>query len=447
MNPTAVDYNNINPKRGLTVKNYTKAATMAKGATMAKAATMAKDTTMTDPTIQPATQLATHVVNMADPAVSPTVSPATMVAPTIRPPTIRSPTIAAKKQVQAEPEVDLNTVIMAGSQDFVNKCIDAFLEKRAKKEGGTMSGSFGTVERIVINNTPYFAKYIDTKVVNKRLDLATKNVMDEIDTAIYLTKKIPKYASNLAGGLITITHDEKHVIGFMVFEAPNGMNLEEFIKRYPPNNHKYARGYEFMYCLVKRAQVALNKLGFVHRDIKPANIYVIVDNNGQPINCKLIDFGLTVKEGYGGNLGGSPFWMPPNLRRYMDTGDLRGYKASHTHNDFSTSTIWSSDFMQGNRPEPYCGLGDARPERKVVSEAEARRIAAAQVAEALQPAQARDPRALIMKMATEAEAKRLAAAQAAPKKKWWMPWARKGGKRQTKKHRANKKSKSTRRRF
>ena len=335
---------------------------------------------------------------------------ATMAAPT-------APAATAARMQELEPED--NMVIMAGTQDFLFKCTDAFLEKIDNNVGSAMSGSFGTVERIIIDDIPYYAKFIDNKVADKRLDIATKTVMDEINVAIYLTQKIPNYASNLVAAYITIPPDERRVMGFMVFEAPNGMNLEEFIRRYPPNNNKYARAYDTMYCLVKRAQVALNKLGYVHRDIKPANIYVILDDNsGQPINCKLIDFGLTVKEGYGGNIGGSPFWMPANVRKYMDSGDLTGYKASHTHNDYSTSKIWSSDFKQGNRPEPNCGLG----------------------------AKAEDPRALIRKMAREAEAKRLEAAAAAevkPKKKWWQL---RGGKSKTKKHRANKKSKSTRRR-
>ena len=221
-----------------------------------------------------------------------------------------------------------------------------------------MRGSYGTVYKITVEGEDYFIKKINFAAKDGDL---TSIIKDEIETAIMLTKAIPEYVSNIKGARCS-NIPSSH--GYLIYEAPPGMNLREYITMRPPTAANVDL-YNTLYIMIKRAQQAVNSQGYVHQDIKPENIYVIVDPTGNPVRCKLIDFGLTRPIGHRWTGQGTPDYMPANMidkirdrkagRKYLPTN-----KSVVRHNDASVDIIWRRNF---GRPDPPPHVGGSKRRR------------------------------------------------------------------------------------
>lgn len=255
-----------------------------------------------------------------------------------------------------------------GNIDFITLAIFSLERPETVFIGG---GAFGKTYRIKYTSNYYYVKSI---LIEKRKFffpedyISAINIVErEITINIDVTNKIPQHVSNIKAGYISV--NDTGAQAYLIFEAPEGMVLSALIEILPPqiNNYKYLR----LYCMIKRAQNALNTLGYVHRDIKPDNIYVLTEgdikNHGKILGCKLIDFGLTKKIGEVENLAGSPLYMPPDmifndaarkeLKIPFSTRLYRG-PVIKRRNDYSVDVIWKKIFRMGNAPVPDCESAD-----------------------------------------------------------------------------------------
>ena len=212
------------------------------------------------------------------------------------------------------------TGAIAGPQYFGNKeriddCIQAFEDSSPSQ----MKGSYGEVRRIEINRTPYFVKRVLVKLPKKPDEKSIHKyktgqvlIESEIKIAAHLTSKIPDSVSNLRGAYMYLLDEIS--VGYLIYEAPQGMNLRQYIIQNPPNpaDKKQNKIYEKLYCSLKKAQTEVNRLGFVHSDINPNNVYVVLEAGQEP-KCKLIDFGLTRKAGIRFSARGTLGYVPPEM--------------------------------------------------------------------------------------------------------------------------------------
>ena len=233
-----------------------------------------------------------------------------------------------------------------GDRAFINSCMDAFKVNLLQGIKGK-SGSFGTTLNVVVGTERFFVK----RIINTPYSFLKK----EIDFAVYLTSVIPNYVSNLKGAYI----DKSVPVAFLIYEGPEGMVLNEFIERNPPNPvvQKKNEIYSKLYCLIVAAKDAMKRSGIVHRDIKPANMYIVTDRLGNPLTCKLFDFGLSDRIGDPFIPQGSPRYTPIEMRNAINRPHtVRAYSGtvSSFHNDYSVDVIWDLDFKMAGRPKPSC---------------------------------------------------------------------------------------------
>lgn len=246
-----------------------------------------------------------------------------------------------------------------GDSEFVKKCIEAYFADA----GVHASGSYGTVKVVSVKNTRYFVKrmYVESRATDTMKDAiyyiySRHNVVEnEIKVAFELTEKIPQYVSNIKGAQIIMSPNQTEqgvfpIEAFLIFEGPTGMNLHQYLKVRPPR--MYSELYDTVYCMVKNAQVALNNAGYVHRDIKPDNIYVLLDEIGNPIGCKLIDFGFTVKKGSVVPRVGTPQYTPKHISNHL----WHPLEVSTSQNDYSSDVIWTRDFKKDPASKPACSI-------------------------------------------------------------------------------------------
>jgi hypothetical protein len=258
-----------------------------------------------------------------------------------------------------------------GNRDFITLSIFALGRPETTFAG---SGAFGKTYRIKVDGNYYYIKSVLFEKANfsdpLRFQHEVRTLEREIVTNIDITNNttMRNYVSSIKGAYLS--KSDTVVQAYLIFEAPNGIVLSDLIKIFPPeiNNYKYTR----LYCMIKRAQNALNTLGYVHSDIKPANIYVLIEGGdirrgGKIIGCKLIDLGLTKKIGAEFLGAGSPRYMPHDMilenSKRVNMGiswfksKYRG-KITPRHNDYSVDVIWKEDFRMGDDPLPDCGSAD-----------------------------------------------------------------------------------------
>ena len=246
-----------------------------------------------------------------------------------------------------------------GDEELVDKCIEAF----AQDASVHARGSYGSVKKVIVDGIPYFVKrmYEETEpgdkmqVAIRRIYAKHAFVENEIKVALDLTEKIPEYVSNIKAAEITLSPNPVgkgvfYIDAFLIFEAPSGMNLHQYLKVRPPRMHNEL--YDTVYCMVKNAQVALNNAGYVHRDIKPDNIYVLLDEMDNPTACKLIDFGFTVKKGSVVPRVGTPTYTPKHISNHL----WHPLEVSTSQNDYSSDVIWTRDFKRDPASKPKCSL-------------------------------------------------------------------------------------------
>ena len=234
-----------------------------------------------------------------------------------------------------------------GSKDLVSSAIKEY--NTCEEKGDTcMKGSYGSVHKVSVGTKEYYVKYLyfSENLVKKKL-----NIYNEISTAIHLTKRIPTYVSNLMASIIF--EKESSVSAYLIFEAPPGITLLEYLKYNNPSEKKNIQKYKSIYCSLKAAQEAIHRAGFVHRDIKPANIFVVHERSGI-YKCKLIDFGFTVPIGTEGATAGTLNYMPKSLHTSRTT------RAKKSHNDYSVKTIWNENFLFKESP-PDCSAASGPP--------------------------------------------------------------------------------------
>jgi hypothetical protein len=258
-----------------------------------------------------------------------------------------------------------------GNRDFITLSIFALERPETTFVG---KGTYGKTYRIKRYGNYFYVKsvlierkgrYIDPARFRRTFDALEREILTNIElTNTSITRD---YVSNIKGAYLS--RSETAVQAYLIFEAPNGLVLSELIKILPPeiNRYKYSR----LYCMIKRAQNALNTLGYVHSDIKPANIYVLIEGDilrgGRILGCKLIDFGLTKTIGDAFFGDGTPFYTPHDMILDNPTRTRMGipfltpkYRGTVTtrHNDYSVDVIWKEDFRMGDDPTPYCGSAD-----------------------------------------------------------------------------------------
>lgn len=235
-----------------------------------------------------------------------------------------------------------------GSKDLIKAAIEKYNECEVK--GDTcMKGAFGSVHKISVGTKEYYVKYL---YFNKRLLQKTQDIYNEIATAIHLTKRIPTYVSNLMASILF--ENTSFVSAYLIFEAPPGITLSEFLKSNSPLDKKNIPKYKSIYCSLKAAEEAIHTAGFVHRDIKPANIFVVHERSGI-FKCKLIDFGLTAPIDKDAYVAGTLQYMPTSLHSKI----ISRVKKSQNH--YSVETIWNKDFLFKDSPPPDCSAASGPP--------------------------------------------------------------------------------------
>jgi len=243
--------------------------------------------------------------------------------------------------------VTKQTQILHGPKELINSAIDEY--NKCDLKGKTcMKGAFGSVYKVSVDTKEYYVKYL---YFNTKISFNKLNIYNEIGIAIQLTRSIPEYVSKLEASIVF--EKEHEVSAYLIYEAPPGITLLEYLKNNNPTEKKNIPKYKSIYCSLKEAQEAINKAGYVHRDIKPSNIFVVHERSGI-YRCKLIDFGLTTPIGTEGFTAGTKAYMPQSLRGKMMS------RAKKSHNDHSVRTIWSVDFLFKDDP-PNCLVAPGLP--------------------------------------------------------------------------------------
>ena len=240
-----------------------------------------------------------------------------------------------------------DTHTLYGPKELVGLAIEEYTKCQVNGES-CMKGSFGSVHKVSVGPKEYYVKYMHfADNIRKR----KINIYNEIGTAIQLTRSIPMYVSNLMGS--SIIEKESDISAYLVFEAPPGISLLEFLKSNSPLDKKNIAKYKSIYCSLHAAKEAIHSAGFVHRDIKPANIFVVHERSGI-YKCKLIDFGLTVPIGKEAATAGTPGYVSNSHFT------VKRRTAKKSHNDYSVKTIWKNDFLF-KEPPPDCSAASGPP--------------------------------------------------------------------------------------
>ncbi|HZT34509.1 MAG TPA: serine/threonine-protein kinase, partial [Nitrososphaera sp.] len=106
---------------------------------------------------------------------------------------------------------------------------------------------------------------------------------------------------------------------YIVMEYIEGMSLSEFVKKFGPADLPVA-----LKILIDIASGLryVHEHGVLHRDLKPSNVMLILDKETQPVQAKIVDFGIAKPAESGssqqsltksGAILGSPSYMPPEM--------------------------------------------------------------------------------------------------------------------------------------
>jgi len=106
--------------------------------------------------------------------------------------------------------------------------------------------------------------------------------------------------------------DDRHF--FIIMEYLKGMDLCDFIRKYPTF---FMNNPQFFWIVVEsilRGLAYLHSIGIAHMDIKPENVFLLLDNQGKIIGVKLIDLGLSIKVNDTTKyFRGTPTYMAPDF--------------------------------------------------------------------------------------------------------------------------------------
>ena len=133
-----------------------------------------------------------------------------------------------------------------GSKELVSSAIEEY--NTCEKNGAKcMKGTYGSVHKVSVGAKEYYVKYLyfSENLLKKKL-----NIYNEIATAIHLTKRIPTYVSNLMAS--SIIEKESSVSAYLIFEAPPGIILLEYLKYNNPSEKKNIQKYKSIYCSLKQ---------------------------------------------------------------------------------------------------------------------------------------------------------------------------------------------------
>jgi hypothetical protein len=242
--------------------------------------------------------------------------------------------------------------------DFIDACIAAW-RKKALTEKGT-SGSHGTVHEIAVNDERYFVKGIQ-KTSNEEVKNSMEN---EIEINQELTELLGDYVSKLKGAKIAYNDNNGYLEGFLIYEYLDGVDLFDYIqvlKHSSITNLLTTHLATRLYCSIKKAQVALNELGYIHRDIKPENIFVVLDDKDRFVKCILLDLDTLLTIGQPNNSGaGTNEYMPNDKNaRWLSWKKM----STKNRDSYALDIIWTRDFEQ-NGPPPACLVGGAKTKKK-----------------------------------------------------------------------------------
>ena len=241
---------------------------------------------------------------------------------------------------------------------FINECIGEW-RKKALTEKGT-SGSHGTVHEIAANGERYFVKGIQK--ANK--EEIKNSIENEIEINQELTELLGDYVSKLKGAKIAYNEDNGYLEGFLIYEYLDGVDLFDYIQVLKHSSTTSLLTTELatrLYCSIKKAQVALNDLGYIHRDIKPENIFVVLDNKDRFVKCILLDLDTLLTIGQPNNSGaGTNEYMPNDKNaRWLSWKKM----STKNRDSYALDVIWSKDFEQTG-PPPSCLVGGSKKKTK-----------------------------------------------------------------------------------
>ena len=114
-------------------------------------------------------------------------------------------------------------------------------------------------------------------------------------------------------------------IAALVVEYVEGMSLAECINKEPVDAVQFNAIKRIFIQLLNGLQFVHDN-GIIHRDIKPDNILITLDNNGLPLQAKLLDFGIAkLLAGDGDDKAkvGTPHYMSPEQILSPSTVDIR----------------------------------------------------------------------------------------------------------------------------
>lgn len=240
-----------------------------------------------------------------------------------------------------------------GDPEFIRACTVEWRRKDAEKQT-KLSGSYGQVFKVMVGGVNYFVKFLQE--TDDSFEKGREMFAREVVAAIKLTRDVPWAVSNLKGAVYAEDPDKKLVKLYLIFEAPEGYNLREYLDLITHEFLQQNGLYPSIYCSINTAREAVNNLGYVHRDIKPENIFVEVDPLDKQtfIRCKLIDLGFVVPIGTRTGRAGTPRYWPRTMNNYNTYISTHDAKANVYHNIHSVETIWTKDFQQTGSPPRNC---------------------------------------------------------------------------------------------
>ena len=144
------------------------------------------------------------------------------------------------------------------------------------------SGAFGVVN---LMEHRISGKLCAVKIVKKTNPNADGKIRNEIKLGMHLDSqhicKVHEYHE-----------DDRHF--FIIMEYLKGMDLCDFIRKYPTFFIKNHQSFWFVVGCILHGLAYLHSKGIAHIDIKPENVYLLLDNQGNIIGVKLIDLGLSI---------------------------------------------------------------------------------------------------------------------------------------------------------
>ena len=143
-------------------------------------------------------------------------------------------------------------------------------------------GAFGVVNLMQHRHS---GKSYAVKVIKKTKPNTDMNTRNEIELGMILD-------SQYVCKVYSFYEDNNHF--YIIMEYLEGMDLFDFIKKNPQffiNNPK------IFWVVVKsilRGLAYLHSQGIAHMDIKPDNVFLLLDNQGNIFDVKLVDLGLSI---------------------------------------------------------------------------------------------------------------------------------------------------------